>query len=478
LRWILTQPDCHWYLQLVRSLMGHCIREQEMNPGITLEDYLSLIASHRENNVAISVRKAIEPTHGIALMTAHGAKGHEYDSVYMINCVKQEWEEYSRKGNDAYRLPGNLVAQSKENTQEDDRRLFYVAMTRARKDLTMSFARSDGHISFLEPSRFIAELIAAPEAPEITEVSPDQVDVFGFYTAILDRKTAFPELIDKELVDKVLQDYRLSATDFNLYLECPRAFYFEKMLRIPSPRQIYFVFGNVIHRCFEVLFREYWDTLFLTGDTLLQLFRDEMAKDRGKFPAKEYENHLEDGLESLKLYCEEFVSTWRDPDKVITEYRVDDVVHRGVPMKGFLDKVEIRPTTVHIIDYKTGKFESKKFKTPDDKFPQGGPFWRQMTFYKILLDHDPSQDWNVVKGIMDFVDIKRNKQARRQEILFTEESVAFVSDLIVDIYARIKAYDFDHKCNRWNCKWCALVESEFQIPGPDHQIVEETSGFR
>jgi DNA helicase-2/ATP-dependent DNA helicase PcrA len=85
-----------------------------------------------------------------------------------------------------------------------------------------------------------------------------------------------------------------------------------------------------------------------------------------------------------------------------------------------------------------------------------------MIFYKILLDHDPSQQWNVVKGIMDFVDIKRNKKARREEIYFTEEAISFVSDLIVQVYDRIKAHDFDHKCDRWQCKWCELVESEFQ----------------
>ncbi|HLF63791.1 MAG TPA: ATP-dependent DNA helicase [Saprospiraceae bacterium] len=462
LRWILNHPERNWYLQLVRSLMEHCIRESELNPGQSLEQYLALIKRHRENLIGIAVKKAIEPAYGIELITAHGAKGHEYDHVYMLGCTRQDWEDYSRRGNDAYRLPGNLVAESKESSIEDERRLFYVAMSRARKDLTITFARSDGQNANIEPSRFLSELTSPIDTPKESKVAPDQIDVFGFYTSILDRKTAFLELIDKELIDKVLSSYSLSATDFNLYLECPRSFYFEKILRIPSSPQLYFTFGNVIHRSLELLFSKYWDTLFFNGDTLIQLFEQEMDKNRGKFTQKEYENTLTHGRESLKLYQKEFAETWRDPDSVITEYKVQDVEHRGVPLKGYLDKVEIRPSTVHIIDYKTGKYENKKFNIPDDKNPMGGAFWRQMIFYKILLAHDPSQQWNVVKGIMDFVDIKRNKKPIRREIFFGESDIAFISDLIVHVYERIKSHDFDHKCDRWQCKWCELVESEFQ----------------
>ena len=478
-RWILNHAERNWYLQLLRSLMEHCARESELNPGLTLEQYLALIARHRDNLIPIPVRKAIESEHGIELITAHGAKGHEYDRVYIMGCTKPDWEEFQRRGGEAYRLPGNIVAVSKESTLEDERRLFYVAMTRARKELVMTFARGDGNLT-LEPSRFISELAEHPDTPKETRVPPEQINIFDFYTSVLDRKTAFPELIDHELVEKVLSTYSLSATDFNLYLECPRSFYFEKILRIPSSPQLYFTFGNVIHKSLEILFSEYWDTLFFNGETLLRLFEAQMDRNKGKFTQKEYANHLEHGRESLNLYQLEFAGTWRDPDQVITEYRVNGVEHRGVPIKGFLDKVEIRPTTVHIIDYKTGKFEAKKFNHPGDRNPQGGAFWRQMIFYKILLDHDPSQQWNVVKGIMDFVDIKRNKKARREEIYFTEEAISFVSDLIVQVYDRIKAHDFDHKCDRWQCKWCELVESEFQHgsqePEEENVGVQESEG--
>ena len=151
-------------------------------------------------------------------------------------------------------------------------------MTRARTDLTISFASGDGQIGTLEPSRFISELTAPSENPKVTKVDPGQIDIYGYFSSVLDRKTTFPEMIDGELVDKVLSTYRLSATDFNLYLECPRSFYFEKILRIPSAPQVYFTFGSVIHESLEILFSEYWDTLFLNGETLLRLFETQMEK--------------------------------------------------------------------------------------------------------------------------------------------------------------------------------------------------------
>jgi DNA helicase-2/ATP-dependent DNA helicase PcrA len=472
LRWIIRQPERDWYLQLLKSLMDHCAREMDVSPGLTIEQYITLLSKHQEHLVSIPVKKAIEASHGIELITAHAAKGHEYDRVYMMGCTRQDWEDYKSRG-EAFGLPGNLVSDRKQSSIEDDRRLFYVAMTRARRNLTLLYAQSDAITANLEPSRFISELVAGEDTPKERQIGPETLDVFGFFTAILDRTTQFPELIDKALVDKVMEDYKLSATDFNLYLECPRSFYFEKILRIPSSTQLYFAFGNVIHTSLELLFSEYWDTLFLTDDTLLDLFEQEMKKSRGKFTEKEFQDHMVHGRETLKIYAAEFSGTWRDPDSVTTEYRVDNVQHRDIPLKGFLDKVEIRPSTVHIVDYKTGKFEAKKFYPANDKFPLGGAHWRQMLFYKILLDEDPSQEWNVVRGIMDFVDIKRNKKPHRREILFPEDEVATVSDMIVDVYARIRAYDFDHKCTRWRCRWCALIDSEFPkndiSPDPTNQ---------
>jgi DNA helicase-2/ATP-dependent DNA helicase PcrA len=90
---------------------------------------------------------------------------------------------------------------------------------------------------------------------------------------------------------------------------------------------------------------------------------------------------------------------------VSTEFRINNIVVKEIPLKGTIDKIEFNGKQVVVVDYKTGKYENakKKFKRPDkeavekaitvNKEPNfedlhGGDYWRQAVFYKILLDYD------------------------------------------------------------------------------------------
>jgi DNA helicase-2/ATP-dependent DNA helicase PcrA len=73
---------------------------------------------------------------------------------------------------------------------------------------------------------------------------------------------------------------------------------------------------------------------------------------------------------------------------------VDDLL-----LKGKLDKIEFNGRDALIVDYKTGDPEKskEKFARPNTKNPNGGDYWRQAVFYKIMLDHYAGRDWNVTR---------------------------------------------------------------------------------
>jgi len=83
-----------------------------------------------------------------------------------------------------------------------------------------------------------------------------------------------------------------------------------------------------------------------------------------------------------------------------------NVVIKGVPLKGKLDKIEFDGKSVNVVDYKTGDIDKArpKIKPPHDKDPNGGDYWRQAVFYKILIDNYPSKDWEAISATFDFIE--------------------------------------------------------------------------
>ena len=74
-------------------------------------------------------------------------------------------------------------------------------------------------------------------------------------------------------------------------------------------------------------------------------------------------------------------------------------------MKGKLDKLEFDGKSVNVVDYKTGDIEKakKKLNPPQEEDPNGGDYWRQAVFYKILVDNYEQKNWKVVSTEFDFI---------------------------------------------------------------------------
>ena len=118
------------------------IRTQEGNPNAGLVDFLSEVSLMSDLD-----SDEEENTDRITLMTIHSAKGLEFPTVFIVGLEED--------------LFPNQCAQNSMREMEEDRRLFYVAITRAKDHCVLSFAKSRyryGQFSFCEPSRFIKEI--------------------------------------------------------------------------------------------------------------------------------------------------------------------------------------------------------------------------------------------------------------------------------------------------------------------------------
>jgi DNA helicase-2/ATP-dependent DNA helicase PcrA len=183
-----------------------------------------------------------------------------------------------------------------------------------------------------------------------------------------------------------------------------------------------------------------------------------MHKHRESFTKEQFARRLEYGDEILGNYYDQNINSFHKI--VAVEQSLRGVVN-GVPIKGKLDKLEFNGKVVQIIDYKTGDPENggKKINGPTEKDPNGGDYWRQAAFYKILVDQVSGKNWKAQKTIFDFIEPDKKKKFRQHEITTTPEDISTVTAQITESWEKIQAREFYTGCGKKDCEYCNFVKT-------------------
>jgi DNA helicase II / ATP-dependent DNA helicase PcrA len=454
-------------MQVVATFFNYLKAESHRNPAIDLETLLSTISQMRDIGIPLPMQSLIRNKDGINFLTAHGAKGLEFRHVFIIGCNRRNWEKL-RGRSQGFTLPSNLQDPSEEADERDERRLFYVAMTRAKENLTMSYAAENLNGMPAEHSQFITECMSGHT--EFTEQQTLPQETVEFYQALLDNKDQPLPLLDHELIDKKLERFTLSPTALNRYLECPRSFYFEYILGVPRAGNQYLGFGSAVHEALSVFLNKLKEGLVSTPQTVDDFFEPALRKFQPFFTPKQYENYLVHGREILPKYVADKLMVWQEAEQIITEKSIGQVTHKGVPITGRLDLLmRGKDSRVRVIDFKTGNIDNERIKNAKLKVPanldeKGGDYWRQVVFYKILLKEAGDPALRLDEGIMSFVEPDKYGSFEDHNFLVSQGEVDKVSQQMVDTYEKIKNHEFDVDCGRPECTWCSFVKNDFVLP--------------
>ena len=468
LRYIMHQQDKGTYMQMLTSFFDFLKDESRKKPEIKLSDLILTIELMKKNNIRLSLNQMIFSEKGINFLTAHGSKGLEYEHVFFIGCDKKTWDSKGR--NNGFSYPDTL-AQTKGDDiaqKEESRRLFYVALTRAKQCLMISYSSTDKNGKDQESSQFVGEILADTHL-QVEHPQVNEDDMIGFYATQfnVDDKPKV-ELLDTNYINQLLQNYTLSVTHLNNYLDCPLRFYFQCLIRVPSGKSPSATFGQAVHWALNRTFKKLkeWDEEFPPTEEFMKEFRWYMYRNRDSFTKEEFKLRLAYGEKIMPAYYELNVLQW---NKVaVTERAIKNIEIQGVPIKGNLDKIEFEGKNVTVVDYKTGKLKNalKKFLRPTNEDPNGGDYWRQAVFYKILIDHDRTNDWQVVSTIFDFVEPVKDGEYHKEKLFITNEDTDTVTEQITTVYQKIMAHDFNTGCGKKECDWCHFVKSNFnQVEG-------------
>ena len=473
----LTSPEMVNQIQVLTALFEFIKEETRRDADLHLEQLIQMIDLMKENELPLPLIRISGSDKAVNLLTAHGSKGLEFEHVFFAGVNASTWEKKRRPGG-GYKYPDTLFSSttvSESSGEEELRRLFYVALTRVEQHLTISYPRYKDDGKELEPSVFLAEILES-QGLAFEKISIPAEDQAAF-DALPFTDPIAPEIeaAEEDLISRALEKFVMNVTALNNYLKCPLEFYYRNLIRIPSPKNEATEFGSAVHFALQRLFEKMQQSAgeqFPEKKEVLADFEWYMRRRREIFTREAFARRMEYGLEVLANYYDKYLPLW---NKIVAvERNIRNVVVKGVPLKGKLDKLEFQGKEVNVVDYKTGDVDkaADKLKPPSDKNPVGGDYWRQAVFYKILVDSYEQKDWKVVSTEFDFVEPDKKKEYRKVKIVITPEDITTVTQQIVLTWQKIRNREFYTGCGKPDCHWCNFVKTN-NLAVALHEISEE-----
>jgi DNA helicase-2/ATP-dependent DNA helicase PcrA len=425
-----------------------------------LVEYVSLLERHN-----VSVRKDTEvlSPERVRLMTAHRSKGLEFDYVYVTGLQDSHWR--GQGGKTRFYLPIGRPDEEDEavEAENDDRRLFYVSLTRARAEATLTYATSKDDGSPALPSQYLEEISPTLVAREDTSLFESSVSPAAFLSA---RYPAAHSVKDKLFLNELFLDQGLSVTALNNYLSCPWKYFYGNLLRVPKAPDKYALFGTAIHSALRQLYESIERGATLNREEFLERFQ--LAAQGQPFSTVDLADALKKGELALGAYYERYKESWGVPAQcefsISTLYPVQLGEARAIPLRGVLDRVEAgKGSDVVVFDYKTGRPKSRN-EIEGATRTSTGDYKRQLVFYKLLLSlhakggyASTRQERTMREGVIDFIEPDPKGRFHQERFYIEDEEVSELKSTIERVAQEIYNLDFWQKrCEDKACEFCRL----------------------
>lgn len=470
LRLLMKRPDKHWQLQVVSGLFDFIREATARDKQLDLAKFIEIIDLMIKEDLKMPLAQVSGNDKGVNLLTAHGSKGLEFKHVFFAGCNAGFWEK-KRKPGGGYSMPDTLfVSNATANDEEELRRLFYVAITRAEQHLHISFAAKRSDNRDMEPSMFIAEILDKHDL-SIKKVDFD-AEVMSVFNEldVTEKEPPGVEQMEEEFIGPLIEKFVMNVTALNNYLKCPLEFYYRNLVRIPSPKNEATEFGSAVHFALEKLFRKMQERGGETFPSLTEFiddFANYMLRHRESFTQQQFDRRMEYGKDVLTNYYNKYVDSF---NKIVAiERNIRNVVVKNVPLKGKLDKIEFEGKLANVVDYKTGDPDKAlpKLKRPVGDDDLGGDYWRQAAFYKLLVDKYELKDWKVNSVEFDFIEPDKKKNYRRERLVIDDSDIEKVTDQLTAVWQKIQNREFYTGCGKEDCYWCNFVTENKTAPAEE-----------
>ncbi len=408
-------------------------------------------------NLPLNAPYIVTSSESVQVMTAHKSKGLEFEVVFVPHLNDNSWGGSGKKKYFDIPLTRRQI-EEEDDFIEDERRLFYVAITRAKSTLFLSSSKMNIEGRELTEARLVSDI----EPDLIKEVSTKEIEDNFDPLANLARMESMSK-VDNQLLLKILTDRGFSATSLNNYLRSPWDYFYRNILRIPETQAPHMQFGTAIHNTLEYM------TKFRTQNGKLpkiSVYKKKLEQELSRLPLniEEFSRLLKKGLESLVVYTEHLEATLSKSAKEEMKIRV--VLETGITelpelvLTGKLDRIDLDDNgqAIRVVDYKTGKPKSRNFIEGNTKDADGG-YKRQLVFYALLLSLHDDERYVCSEGTLSFVEPDAKGQIKEESFAITQREIeALKTEIISSVKEIITGEFLKSDCDPKTSDYCDLVE--------------------
>ena len=298
----------------------------------------------------------------VQLLTAHAAKGLEFQHVAIIRGSSVSFPTAYHEPLIAFPTelrraatssPG-AVNDDKTLHEEEERRLFYVAMTRA-KDTLAIYAHQGKGTKDPKPTKFLREFMVHPAYKKFWSTHPAAAVQDRLFAEEEQRIAVQQSNVAAWLLMPPSASFvtGLSASAIEIYEECPLRFKLEREWNLPRDVPASLHYGAAMHRILHTFYDAQRYGREIGDDELIEQFRSDLAS-VGIADRYQYELYLRQGMEQLRQFFE-WARSAEPPEVMETECRFELQVG-SAKLTGRVDRIDrTGPESVAIVDYKTGK---------------------------------------------------------------------------------------------------------------------------
>ncbi|MGB6340539.1 MAG: ATP-dependent DNA helicase [Candidatus Aminicenantaceae bacterium] len=285
----------------------------------------------------------------VNVLTVHKAKGLEFPIVFMVSLIGDRFPGRQRR--EKIPVPDELLNEElpeRENYLQEERRLFYVGMTRAKKLLYLVWSKDYGLKRPKKVSPFVLEALDIPKAPEET-----------LHTSALEEiKRYAPSFSENIPQSKVKEGISLTLSFFRVddYLTCPLKYKYRQVMRIPVLPHHNLVYGRVMHNTIHFYLRHKMSGKTISEEELIKEYLEHWINEG--FLSREHEEmRKKDGEKALRLFYHRQESSGIVPLYLEKEFRWQ---HDPVKFTGRWDRIDALDKGAVIIDYKATSVKDQK----------------------------------------------------------------------------------------------------------------------